>query len=274
MSDVLRAFAASKKEVADIRYVLPGSGQEIFMHPFTTSEQKAMMKAYESEDQVLIQEALDTILKNCVVKPENFNPSNLFSPDRECLLIELSKKTVKDDISHQWACAKCKGINTTSVSLNDLDYSAPVEDSIKQEEIEFEGFDFTVRVTNLTRHDEKKIFALAKRESNEEGGVSEAELVNATYAAVMKEYKKVTKQKIRGEGDNVEEIDQVVYEKIKFEDRLEIFAELSLEDKKKIQDFISSVKPYGYDVDLGFHECKRCQAENSVKMDWSDFFIQ
>ena len=121
MSEALDLFLASKKEIPDISYVLPGTGEEIFMRPFTTKEQKAILKAMEKEDHILLSEAFDQLLRNCVTN-KDFNPDKLLAKDRECLLIKLRQESVKDDYTHNWECPSCGKPNVHKISLNNIPF--------------------------------------------------------------------------------------------------------------------------------------------------------
>jgi len=271
MSDVLTLFKESKKDVPDIRCELPGSGKEIFMRPFTTREQKALLKALEKEDRVLLNEAFDQILRNCVTTP-NFRPEDLYTKDREILLVELSKNSVTDQYTHNWTCDKCETSNSVKFNVDDLKYKDFVEGGIKEEIIELDGYDFTIKVSNPTREDEKKIMSLGKKEGGK-SGVSQSEVITATYASVIKEYKDIDKRTIKDEyGDN-KEVEREVFKAIKFEDRMKIYDGLSMTDKKKIETYFESVKSYGYDLSLGEQTCTKCPHQKEVSATWLDFFL-
>lgn len=259
MSNVLDAFNKSKKDIPDIRYVLPGSGETIFMKPFTTSDQKSILKALEKEDNILVQEAFDQVLRNCVLS-ENFDPTKLYTKDRECLLIELSKNSVKDDIEHTWKCGSCGKKNKLKLSIDSLNFSDIVEGSIVEKEITFDDFDFTVKLKNTTRDDEKKITMLGKK-AGDKNGISQSEVITAIFASVIKEAKVLN-------GDGIE-----VFEPIKFEDRVKIFEQLTISDKKKIESFFKEVKNYGYDLTVKDTTCNHCPEISDVTIGWIDFFI-
>jgi hypothetical protein len=279
MSNVVDMFSNSRKDVPEIRYVLPGSKEEILMVPFTTKEQKALLKAIEKEDQYLIQEALDQILRNCVVTP-NFNPDKLLSRDRECLLIELSKNTVVDVVEHKWTCdnEKCGHVNNLVINLNTLKYEEPNVKSINSKVIELEGFEVNgeklkVKLSNLTRYEEKKIFQTGKK-GGEEGSLSQADLVDATFASVIRYVEETKKEQVANEDGVVKDVERKVFREIKFDERLKIYSMFGLEDKKQIEEFFNELEEYGYDLVVDKEaKCDKCDSKKEVKLDWVDFFI-
>lgn len=271
MSDVLAVFNSAKKEVPEHRYVLPGSGKEVLFRPFTTKDQKSILKAIEKNDSILIQEAFDQLLRNCVLTP-NFDVEGLYSKDRECLLIELSKESVRDEFTQAWECKMCGKEHTEEFKIEDLKYEEVIEDSIKSVEVEFEDVDFVVKLNNPSRGDEKKILALGKKKG-ENGEISQTEVLLATFASVIKEYKSLEKRSVKDDqGETVEE-EFEQFKAIKFDDRIKIFDQLTIRDKKKIEEFFNGVKNYGYDLKLGDKECKKCSEENEVEADWFGFFL-
>jgi hypothetical protein len=269
MNNVLKQFSQSKKIVPDIRYVLPGSKEEIFMRPFTTLEQSIILKAMEKEDSALIQEAFDKILVNCVTN-KNFNPLKLYSKDRECLLITLSKESVKDTISHTHKCEHCSFENELKINIDDLKYEDCVEGSIMEKIITFDSYDFTVKLMNTTREDELKIVNVSKKNNKNE--ISQSDVFSSSFASVIKQYKVTTQKEVLKNG--VPEVVTVEsFEDLKFEDRLEIYKQLSMSDKKKIEAYFKELKSYGYDLNVENIECSKCKEKCDVKLSWFSFFI-
>jgi uncharacterized protein (UPF0335 family) len=272
MSEALNIFNNSKKEVPDSRYVLPGSKKEIFFKPFNTKDQKAILKAIEKDDQILVQEAFDQVLRRCVMN-DGFNPEDLYVKDRECLLIRLRKESVSEDYTHHWKCSECDTDNTKTVELESIDMKSPVEKSIYSKEITLKSMDVNIVLGNTTRSDEKKIFTQAKKMSIK-GEPSQAELINATYAAVIKQIKKKEMVKVTGDDGEETEVPKETYINIKFKDRLEMLEVMTMDDKKLIKEYFLELKSYGFDMKIDNLVCKECtHTEEDDEIDWTDFFI-
>jgi hypothetical protein len=275
MSEALDLFMASKKEVPDIRYVLPASKQEIFLRPFTTRDQKAILKALEKDDSVLLGEAFDEILRNCVTS-KNFDPGRLISKDRECLLIKLRQESVKDEFAFTWGCDDCGKENTKKVNLEDVPYEDKVKDSDKSQEVTLDGYGITLILGLSTRDDEKKILKHARKNSGvgaSRGDISQTEVLNAAYASVIKGLVKEGVKLVKGEDDVEKEVPTREPVVLSFDDRVKILESLGAQDKNKIQQFFDSLDEYGYDLNLGDVTCKHCQNTQEVEMDWVSFFI-
>lgn len=270
MNDVMDIFEKGKKDLPEIRYVLPGSQEELLLRPFTTREQKAVLKALEKGDQILVGEAFDDLIKNCVNR-RGFNVDDLFSKDRECLLIKLRLESVKGDFSHNWTCDSCKTANTIDFDLNKLPYEDKVKKGFMTKEIKLEHNDASIILSLSTRGDEKRIMRYAKKNTSSiKNEVSQTELLTAAYASVIKAIK-----------TNVETIDQETGEKtleekvirLDFDDRLRILEKLSLNDRDEIKKFFEELESYGYDLKLGTLNCKNCSHEQEESLDWMSFFI-
>jgi len=274
MGNVFNKFAESKKEIPEISYELPGSKEQLLLRPFTTKEQKAILKAIEKEDQILVGEAFDQLLRKCVIN-KGFKPEKLFSKDRECLLIKLRQESVKDEYVYHWKCKECGEANKRLINLNDIDFSALVEGGIKEKEITLENYDSILVLGISTREDEKNILSHAKRNSGPEGIISEAEILNGAYACVIKGLKIKEKKIVKDENGNedIEEKEQLM--KVSFEDRIKILESLSPDEKKKIKDFFDEIEEYGYDLALNDVVCGSCgHEEEEHEMDWISFFTR
>jgi len=262
MSEVLNTFRGQKSEYSDFRFVLPGSGEELFLRPFTTKEQKTILKAMEREDLELLNQCFDQLIDSCVVKPEGFDSNTLLSKDREALLIELRKESVSNTFDFPWKCddEDCKKQNELNkMNIDDLDFSK-LENVIEQEDLPLSDRSNTVLTLGpANRGDEKQILKYAKSNSNglKKGEISRVELMNATMASCIK------KMVI---GENVYD------SKLKFVDKIGIIEDMSMKDKEKIKDYISNIEKYGYDLEVDA-VCSECGKKQEVVIDWTSFFI-
>jgi len=272
MSEALDIFLATKKEIPDISYTLPGSGEEIFMRPFTTKEQKAILKALEKEDHLLLSEAFDQLLKNCVTN-KDFNPDQLLSKDRECLLIKLRQESVKEEFIHNWKCGKCETSNTHKINLSDIPFENVInKDSLKNKEITLRDRPITLILGMANRGDEKKIFEHAKKNSATKD-VSQAELINAAFAAIIKGIKIKKTRNVKDAQGNDNHIEEEVILSLPFADRIKILEDINIDDKNEIKKYLESVDKYGFALTLGTLKCKKCEAESEETMEWLSFFM-
>lgn len=272
MSEALDLFLATKKEIPDISYTLPGSGEEIFMRPFTTKEQKAILKALEKEDHTLLSESFDQLLRNCVIN-KDFNPDKLLSKDRECLLIKLRQESVKDDYTHNWKCSKCEAPNAHKINLSTISFDAIInKESLQNKEMVLRDRPLTLILGMALRGDEKKIFEFAKKNSSTKD-VSQAELINAAFAAIIKGIKVKKTRTIKDAQGNDKPIEEEVILDIPFADRIKILDDIHMDDKNEIKKYLETVDKYGFNLSLGTLKCKKCDNESEESMEWLSFFM-
>lgn len=262
-SELFNQFKVAKKEVPDCKFKLPGSGEDIYFTPFTTKDQKSLLKTMEKDDNDLIQEAFDSLLRKCVVN-DGFNPYSLYPKDREALLINLRNESVTEEYTHAWTCRNeidedgkvCGAKNETRLSLSNLDMK-PLEVKDFKKEISLDSKPNFVLLMDMTnRGDEKEILSYTRKNSKGMKDLSKAELLYATMASFIKGLKC---------GDQ-EEMD------FKFEQKIDIIESLSLNDRNKIQKYITELNEYGYDMTIPDCSCKTCGHTEDKNVDWIYFF--
>ena len=100
-------------------YTLPGSGKELMIRPITTGKMKKIL-AYENEtDPYIIEEALDTLITDCVVN-HDFDINGLYLQDRFALMLEIRKVTKGNTYQFNYKCQKCSVDNIKIVNINEL----------------------------------------------------------------------------------------------------------------------------------------------------------
>jgi hypothetical protein len=100
--------------------VLPGSGEEVSFKPITTGQIKKLLLYETSDDPMTIENALDDVIMECIVKPQSFDIKKLYIQDRFYLLVELRKATRGSVYNFQSICTSCKSQTQHSINLNDL----------------------------------------------------------------------------------------------------------------------------------------------------------
>jgi len=255
-SEALELFNSAKKEVPEIRYTLPGAKKDILMRPYTTSEQKAILKAFEGEDEDLLNDAFDKLLINCVLN-KGFDPNKLLTKDRECLLMALRMGSDSDKVTHIWKCTnkKCGYQNKLEIDLKDID-ELKAETDLKLKKIKLDTSDVTIVVGPSTREDERHIMKHIKKYPVK-GKKSNAEILASAYAASIKGMMK---------GEEMIELS--------FSDRMAIYEQFNMSDRNKLDQYFESMQVYGYNMDLGTHKCDKCGEETEQELDWLSFFLK
>lgn len=99
---------------------LPGSGINVSFRPVTTGQIKKLLLYETSEDPLSIESALDDMITECVVKPDNFDIRKQFIQDRFYLLVEIRKATRGATYNFQTICTSCGSQSQQAVNLSDL----------------------------------------------------------------------------------------------------------------------------------------------------------
>jgi hypothetical protein len=265
MSDVLNQFKNLKKDIPDCKFVLPGSGETIYFKPFTTKDQKALLKAMEKDDYDLAQEAFDTLLNRCVTN-DGFSALTLYPKDRESLLIALRKESVKDEYEYSWTCKNmvgegdekepCGHENTIEIKISELDFTQLDSGAFIKEIVLTDRDNCTLVMDMAKRGDEKSVMGHAKKHSKGMKDTSRTELLHATMASFIKSIK-------MGEED---------VEDIPFQDKVAIIDDLSMKDRESVQQYIRDLEKYGFELKIGEHACEQCGHTAERELDWMYFF--
>ncbi len=99
---------------------LPGSGESISFRPVTTGQIKKMLLYETTNDPLSMEVALDALIEECVIKPENFKVSSLYIQDRFYLLVEIRKATRGATYMFQSECTSCGSQTQQAVNLSNL----------------------------------------------------------------------------------------------------------------------------------------------------------
>lgn len=99
---------------------LPGSGLEVSFKPVTTGQLKRLLLYETTEDPLSMEQALDDMIEECVIKPEGFNVKDLYIQDRFFLLIEIRKATRGATYNFQTICTSCGSQTQQAINLSDL----------------------------------------------------------------------------------------------------------------------------------------------------------
>ena len=102
--------------------VLPSTGTVIKYRPFLVKEEKILLTAMEAEDDKVVSNAVNQIIKNCV--QGNIKVKELPTFDIEYLFLRLRAKSVGEKVTvglKPWGCPNNEGKlceNTTEVEIN------------------------------------------------------------------------------------------------------------------------------------------------------------
>ena len=91
-----------KLEVPSYTTTLPSTGQPIKYRPFLVKEEKTLLLALESEDDKQIQDAVVTLLTNCITSRLNVKKLAMF--DLEYLFLKIRSKSVSEELELKITC--------------------------------------------------------------------------------------------------------------------------------------------------------------------------
>ena len=106
--------------VPEYELTLPSTEKQIKYRPFLVKEEKVLLIALESENQINIINAIRTIISNCLYGDVNVDEMPTF--DLEFIFLQLRAKSKGEVIDLKYECPKCKtelevNINTEDVNV-------------------------------------------------------------------------------------------------------------------------------------------------------------
>ena len=98
--------------------VIPSTGQTVRFRPYLVKEEKVLMMAMESEDQVSMFSAIVDTIEACV--DGDINKQALASFDVEYMFVKIRSKSVGESITISPECNQCEERNELKEELNNL----------------------------------------------------------------------------------------------------------------------------------------------------------
>ena len=126
-------MALPKLETSKYTAVIPSSKKTIEFRPFLVKEEKILMMAQESKDNLQIIGALKDIIKSCTFN--TVDPSELTTYDLEYLFLQLRAKSVGETSEIKIKCDECGEYNEVSVNLSDAEVKNPNDSVDKKIEL-------------------------------------------------------------------------------------------------------------------------------------------
>lgn len=246
----------------EIRCVLPGTGEEIYLRNITTSQQKSIVKAYEKQDIILLEQIFDWLLKECVIS-ETFDPLTLYNKDRQFLLMQLRLESVKGSYCIHTQCPWCDKKRELEYELDEFNFSdiiSPVEEYT----LKFND-NVSVVVGYITRQNDLEINQYIRALGGvTDSGEIDKNMTEFTYALGASCVRKVL---VTCNGKVIEETPN-------FEEKLEFLSELSTTDSELLIDNVIEKNKIGdisFEIDCNNDECAYVYKDTE---DWNTFFYK
>jgi len=99
---------------------LPSDGSIVKYKPITTGQIKKLLLYETSDDPSSIEEALDELINECVVFPEDFDVKSMYLQDRFFLLVEIRRATKGSNYTFQTKCPECDSQTSHTINLGEL----------------------------------------------------------------------------------------------------------------------------------------------------------
>ena len=118
---------------------LPSTGEVVKVRPFVVKEEKLLLQALSSKDELQIIETTKQIVNNCILSPGTINVDKLPFFDVDYLFIALRAKSVGESISVNFTCNnkpdgtnRCAfvfaaDINISNVEVENLDIAKTIQ---------------------------------------------------------------------------------------------------------------------------------------------------
>jgi hypothetical protein len=104
---------------------IPSTGVEVEYRPYLVKEEKILMIAMESKDNVAITKAVKDVIKACVIGEVDVNRLATF--DLEFLFLKLRAKSVGEVAEISLKCVECDHPNEVSLNLDKLEVKGLTE---------------------------------------------------------------------------------------------------------------------------------------------------
>lgn len=104
-------------EVPTYRFNVPSTGEELSFRPFFVKEQKVLLVAIESQDEMQIIDSIVNTIEACV---PDVNLSKLSTFDLEYIFTKIRSKSVGEKSKISVNCTECQTPNEVLVDLDDI----------------------------------------------------------------------------------------------------------------------------------------------------------
>ena len=105
--------------VPKYQLTIPSSGKQVSYRPFLVKEEKILLIAMESDDEIQMTSAIQNIIENCVY--DDLDVKNMPMFDIEYIFLQLRAKSKGEIVDLSFDCGKCKKPITIQIDLTKIE---------------------------------------------------------------------------------------------------------------------------------------------------------
>ena len=221
--------------------IIPSTQQKIRFRPYLVKEEKVLMMAMESEDQVQIFESIVDTIVACVDEP--INRTLLTSFDVEFMFVKIRSKSVGETIKLSPNCEHCEEPNAVEIVLDEVNIDVPDVDYI------------------IPLNEDVSV----KMKYPSYVGMIDEDILNAesntkqTFAMILKCIESV-----------ITEDEIMIFKEESIESQMEFIESLNSAQFDLIRKFIETMPQISHDAT---YKCKKCKKKNNLMLrGMTDFF--
>ena len=221
--------------------VIPSTKQKVKFRPYLVKEEKVLMLAMESQDQIQIFEAIADTIEACVDGDIDKNVLTTF--DIEYMFVKIRTKSVGENIKFTPKCGECEAENEISIGLDEIIVEVPEGDNI-------------IKISDDINIKMKWPSFLSVLSDDVINDKSETE---QTFKMISKCIESV-----------MTEDENMMFKDEPLKDQMEFIESLNNEQFKAIREFVEKMPSLEHDAS---YKCNACEHDNELKLKgMSDFF--
>ena len=221
--------------------VIPSTQQKVKFRPYLVREEKVLMMAMESEDQIQTFEAIADTIVACV--DDEIDKTKLTSFDVEYMFVKIRSKSVGENIKFTPKCGECEEENEVNIALDDLKMEENTTDPVIKLNDEVS---IRMQYPSYISMLDKDI-------------VDSTSVTKQTFGMVLKCIESV-----------MTEDENMLFKEETFQSQMDFVESLSSTQFDEIRKFIEGIPQVSYDAS---YKCKKCKKDNELFLKgMNDFF--
>jgi len=254
-------FEHYNEQYSEHTVYLPFAGKTVGIRALKVSDQKALIKGFESGKSFIINQVIDKLLSDIVTDWNGCDLDSMYLRDREQILLVAKAYSLSPEVTFEPQCPLCK-TNGEAVTINifEIEDKSPDQETLTTSISLYDG-KYSIQVKIPTRAAEKECDEYVSRNKEYASGASIADEEILSLATILTS---LTQNDTGNCSDS-----------LPFGEKIRLVENLLAKDKAKMRDFLTSFAGYGFPSVIDF-ECsnKMCGYRGEVIVDLSDFLAR